>query len=201
MTTTGRPRGRPASADRADVIAAVSQEYFAGRKIDVQAIARQLGLSRATVYRWFGSREALIGEALAAAGERVVARAHRQARGRGPRRLLDTFDRINRELAASDALKRYLELEREVALHTLTSSAANVQPRMVAAIQVVIEQEVQAGAYVAPADSETLAYAVVRIAEAFLYNDAIAGIRGDVERLLQMEALLLDIPPAPRESQ
>ncbi len=193
MTATGRPRGRPASADRAAVISAAAEEYFAGRRVDVQAIARRLGLSRATIYRWFGSREAVIGEVLATAGERTVARAHRQARGSGPRRLLDALDRVNRELASSQALKRYLELEREVALHTLTSSAANVQPRIVAAIQRVIELEVAAGSYVPPADTETLAYAIVRIAEAFLYNDAIAGIRGDVDRLLQMEALLLDI--------
>ncbi len=198
MTTTGRPRGRPAAADRAAVIAVATEEYFAGRRIDVQAVARRLGLSRATIYRWYGSREALVGEVLAAAGEDVVARAHRLARGSGPQRLLDTLDRVNRELAGSQALRGYLELEREAALHTLTSGAANVQPRIVAAIQGVIDAEVARGAYEPPADTATLAYAVVRIAEAFLYNDAIAGIRGDVDRLLQMEALLLNITPEPR---
>jgi AcrR family transcriptional regulator len=32
-------------------------QYLHGRRIDVQAIAAQLGLGRATIYRWFGSRE------------------------------------------------------------------------------------------------------------------------------------------------
>ena len=70
-----------------------------------------------------------------------------------------------------------------------------MQPRIVAAIQGVIEAEAARGAYDPPADTATLAYAIVRIAEAFLYNDAIAGIRGDVDRLLQMEALLLNVSP------
>ena len=42
-------------------------------------------------------------------------------------------------------------------------------------------------------DPATLAYAMVRLAEAFLYNDAVAGMRGDVERLREVEAALLGI--------
>ena len=36
-----------------------------------------------------------------------------------------------------------------------------------------------------------LAYAIVRLGEAFLYNDAIVGIRGDTDRLREIEAALL----------
>ena len=39
------------------------------------------------------------------------------------------------------------------------------------------------GEYRPPADPETLAYAIVRLAEAFLYNEVAIGIRGD--RLFQ----------------
>jgi hypothetical protein len=80
----------------------------------------------------------------------------------------------------------------------LTSSGGPVQPRIVAAIQAVIESEAARGDYEPPVPTETLAYAIVRIAEAFLYNDAVAGIRGDVDRLLQIEALLLQLPAQAR---
>ena len=40
----------------------------------------------------------------------------------------------------------------------------------------MIDAEVAAGTYEPPADSDTLAYAIVRLAEAFLYNDAANGI-------------------------
>jgi len=45
-------------------------------------------------------------------------------------------------------------------------------------------------------DPATLAYAIVRLAEAFLYNDATAALRGDVDRLREIEAALLGVRPA-----
>ena len=45
----------------------------------------------------------------------------------------------------------------------------------------------------APTPPAVLAYAIVRLGEAFLYNDAIARIRGDTARLRQVEAALLGI--------
>jgi hypothetical protein len=67
----------------------------------------------------------------------------------------------------------------------------------------LIEAEIAAGRYDPPADPETLAYAIVRLAEAFLYNDASIGIRGDHTRLHAVQAALLGVPPrgqtAPRE--
>jgi Tetracyclin repressor-like, C-terminal domain len=63
----------------------------------------------------------------------------------------------------------------------------------VAAIAAMIEAEAAAGAYDPPIDPTTLAYAIVRLAEAFIYNDALAGIRGDVEDLRTIEAALLGI--------
>jgi Tetracyclin repressor-like, C-terminal domain len=40
-------------------------------------------------------------------------------------------------------------------------------------------------------DTETLAYAIVRLADAFLFNDAVADLRADVERLHEVQAALL----------
>jgi hypothetical protein len=57
----------------------------------------------------------------------------------------------------------------------------------------LIDAEVEAGNFVPRLPSGVLAYAIVRLAEAFLYNDALAGIRGDTERLRQVEAALLGV--------
>ncbi len=107
------------------------------------------------------------------------------------------FDRINRTLARSRALRRLLEQERDSAMRLLTSSAGVVQPRAVACVQALIDAEVAAGRYEPPADPATLAYAIVRLAEAFLYNDAAVGIRGDHERLREVEAALLGVRRQP----
>ena len=186
-------RGRPAAATRDDVLQGALYRYLRGQRIDVRAIAADLGLGRTTVYRWFGSRERLIGEVLVQAGDPLLDECRAQAKGEGATALLDAFDRVNRGLAQAPALRQFLELERHAALRIITSSAGVVQPHMVAKVAAWIEDEVRKGAYRTPVDPATLAYAIVRLAEAFLYNDAVAGIRGDIERLREVEAVILGV--------
>ena len=194
MQTAPR-RGRPPAASRDAVLRAAMGRYLRGERIDVQAIAARLGLGRTTIYRWFGSRENLIGEVLVTAAKPLLAEARAAARGRGGPALLDTFDRFNRRLADAPPLRQFVEHEREAALRVITSSAGIVQPQMVASIAGMIEDEVRAGTYQPPVEPDTLAYAIVRLAEAFLFNDAAVGIRGDVDRLREVEAALLGVTP------
>ncbi len=176
------------------MLEAALYRYLRGRRVDVQAIATELGLGRTTIYRWFGSRDVLLGEVLARAVDPVIDEARAGAGGRGGRALLDTFDRLNRSLADAPALRTFVENERDVALRVITSGAAFLQPHMVARIAGLIEAEVRAGRYEPPVDVKTLGYAIVKLAEAFLFNDAVAGMSGDVERLREVEAALLGVP-------
>jgi AcrR family transcriptional regulator len=189
----GRQPGRPAAASREEVLEAARRAFGAGERLDVLALAAEVGVARATVYRWFGSRDGLLGEAIARDAEEYFARVRARVRGRGPRALQRTFDQINRGLARSEALSTFLRQEGDAALRILTSSGGIVEPRSVDAIQAMIEAEIAAGAYDPPVDAETLAIAIVRLADAFLYNDARAGIRGEVDRLRDVEAALLGV--------
>jgi AcrR family transcriptional regulator len=193
-------RGRPAAASREDVLEAAIHRYLRGRRVDVRAIAAELGVGRATVYRWFGGRDGLMGEVLARAADPLLDAACAQARGRGGRRLLDVFDRFNRGIVGAPALRQYVEQEREAALRVITSGAGVVEPHLVGRIRVLIEEQVERGAYEPPVEPSTLAYAIVRLAEAFLFSDVAAGIRGDVDRLRDVEAALLGVgaKPPPR---
>jgi len=191
-TPTIQRRGRPAAASREDVLDAALHRYLRGRRIDVQAVAAELGLGRTTIYRWFGSREALIGEVVFRAAEPLIEAARAGARGRGGAALLDTFDRLNRKLVDAPALLRFVEQERDAALRILTMDGIP-QRRMVGNITRLIENEVRIGAYTPPVEPATLAYAIVKLAEAFLFNDAAAGMRGDVDRLRDVEAALLGV--------
>ena len=142
-STTRLGPGRPPAASRDDVLEAAMHRYLRGERVDVQAIAAELGLGRTTIYRWFGSREELIGEVLFRAAEPLIDAARAQARGRGGAALLDTFDRLNRSLDAAPALRQFVEQERDAALRIITSGAGVVQPRMVERIAGLIEEEVR----------------------------------------------------------
>src|ERR687897_459568 len=152
--TTAPRRGRPAAASREDVLDAATHRYLRGQRVDVQAIAPELGVGRTTIYRWFGTREELIGDVLVRVTEPLLQEARAGARGRGAAKILDTFDRFNRSLVDAPALRRFVEREREPA---------------------------------------TLGYAIVRLGEAFIFNEAAAGMRGDVARLREVETALLGV--------
>jgi AcrR family transcriptional regulator len=190
---TGRP-GRPAASTRKAALELATSRFQAGERVDVQAIARELGLARATMHRWFQTRELLLGELLAQLAEERLAVIRAESSNTGAAVLLETLDRFNREVAENRGLRALLASEQERALRILTSSVGLVQPRVVAALEALIDAEVKAGQFVAPTPPDVLAYALVKLGEAFLYNDALAGIRGDTDRLHQVEAALLGIP-------
>jgi AcrR family transcriptional regulator len=188
---TAPRRGRPAAASRDDVLAAATARYLRGQRIDVLSIASELGLGRTTIYRWFGTREELIGEVLPRVTKPLLDRARAEARGRGADKLVDTFDRFNRSLVAAPALRQFVDTERDAAVRIITSGAGNVQRRNVEMITEVIEAEVRAGAYDPPVEPATLGYAIVKLAEAFIFNESATGMRDSVDRLREVEAALL----------
>jgi AcrR family transcriptional regulator len=182
------------------VLALVTKLYLECQRVDITVVASRLGLGRATIYRWFGSREALLGEVIARQLELLVVRKRAEVRRRGALGLLDVLDRVNQTLIRSRAVRRLLEQERHGAMRLLTSSAGVVEPRAVACVQALIEEEMASG-YEPPTDPATLAYALVHLRHAFLWNDATSGVRGDYERLREVQAALLGIPakvPRPR---
>ncbi len=189
---TRRP-GRPAAASRADALALGTERFLAGERIDVKAIAQELGLARATMHRWFGTREGFIGVVLATLTEERLITIRGEVPGEGAPALVECFYRFNREMAATTGLRVLLAQEQERLLRMLTSSGGVVQPRIVAVVERLILAESDAGAFTPTVAPASLAYAIVRLAEAFLYNDAIVGIRGDTERLREVQAALLGV--------
>jgi AcrR family transcriptional regulator len=176
------------------VLAVVTELYLGGQRVDVTVVAARLGLGRATIYRWFGSRDALLGEVVARQLELLVARKRAEVRRRGAVGLLEVLDRVNQTLTRSRAVRRLLEQERSGAMRLFTSSAGVVEPRAVACVQGLIEEEMAGSGYEPPTDPATLAYALVHLRHAFLWNDATSGVRGDYERLREVQAALLGIP-------
>ena len=191
---TTRP-GRPAAATRDEVLTLARGRFLAAERVDMKALAHELGLARATMHRWFGTREELLGEMLADLAEERLLAIRRRTPGSGAGALLECFDRFNRELAATKGLGALLAQERERAFRILSSGAGAVQPRMVALVERMIDEEIEAGHFRASIAPPTLAYAIVRLAESFLYNDAMFGIRGDTARLHELEAVLLGLEP------
>src|SRR5262249_10357568 len=112
----------------------------------------------------------------------IMAQARSTTECRGAAALADTFSAVAELLALASGLRWFLESERESALRLVTASDGPVQPHVVAMGRRIIETEGRCG-YEPPVEIDTLAYATVRLVEAFLYNDAVVGLNADVRRL------------------
>ncbi|HEY5428564.1 MAG TPA: QsdR family transcriptional regulator [Solirubrobacteraceae bacterium] len=178
-----------------DVLRVVRAQYVNGQRVDLIAVADQLGFGREAIQRRFGSREALLSEAIFQEFELLMARKRAQAQGIGAWWLLEVLDGVNQALSRSVALRWLLEHEQRSGLRLLTSSGGHVQPRVVASIQRLIYDQVAVGAYLPTASPDGLAFALVRVMEAFLYDDADAQIRGDHEPMREIQAALLGVQP------
>src|SRR5947209_12982027 len=164
-------------ATPADAFDAARETWLAGRRLDMGALATELGISRATVYRWAGSREQLLGEVVLASAEELFERAEREVADlSGAERILTKFRRNTGRMVRSPALGSFLRTETQTALRILTSRAGVVQPGIVGLIAADLRAEQRKGALRLRLDVDVLAYAIVRVTEAFIYNDAICAV-------------------------
>lgn len=187
--------GRPAAANREQAFEYAVGMYLRGRRIDFSALASELHVGRTTIHRWFGTRDDLIVDVLGVTSVALLREVAGKTPGEGPERLLDVFDRFNRELGEVPALANFLENEKDP-MGYIARGDRGPQPMLVEAIGEMIQEEVDAGRFRAAVDAETVAYAIVRLAQSFMYADRATGVRGDLDRLREIEAMLLGLRSA-----
>ncbi|MCX5746621.1 MAG: QsdR family transcriptional regulator [Proteobacteria bacterium] len=163
-----------------DAFRLARKKWLAGERLDIGKLAVDLGVGRATVFRWVGSREHLYGEIISSGFAIDLERAKAEARAPGIERLFEVIERLLRALVASGPLRRFVEQDPEFALRVLTSKHSPVQHRCMLAFREAIDAQVAAGAMEPALPPEELAYLLVRIVESFLYRDVITGADPDV---------------------
>ena len=104
--------------------------------------------------------------------------------------MLGVVETLLRDVNASLPLRRFLDEEPEAALRILTSKEGRVQSGLVEALARLLERE-RAGGLVLGIDPRTLAYAIVRIGESFLYADVIADSEPDIDQAMEVVERLL----------
>ena len=176
-------------------VAAAAGWLETGRRLDMQGLADELGISRATLFRHVGGREALIGDAYALLTRQLLTRALRRAekRGRpGELRCVRFGREMNRETAKAPGLRQLLADEPALALRVLTEPRGPVQPLIVTFLTDVLSGDLEEHGLEAAVEVSSLAYALVRLGESFLYADALADRTPDLALANQLQAALLN---------
>lgn len=177
------PEGaEPPRALPPDIFHAALDTYLSQRRLDMRALAAELGMGRSTLYRKCGSRDRLLGEVIWYVIRRAMARALLEARtATGYQRVITAVGGFLRHVDSDEALHRFLDAEPEAALRILTSGDGFIRRGIRDAVERLLAHEAEAGRLRLSLDPATLAYVIVRIGEGFLYADVIAENEPDVD--------------------
>jgi AcrR family transcriptional regulator len=174
-----------------DVFAAALAKFLDLQRLDMRALAAELGIGRATLYRRAGGRDRLLGAVTWYLTRHAVARALDAAEGlEGRERIVAVYAHLVRDIHGRPALHRFLDAEPEAALRILTSKHGPVQPGLIAATDALLADEETRGLRLS-IDRSTLAYVMVRVGESFLYADVIADNEPAVDQAIEVVERLL----------
>jgi len=184
----GRPRGTPADAFRAAVKA-----FEDGPRLDMGRLASELGIAKATLYRWTGSREQLIGEVLSFLGEQGWMEALAATDElEGVERVLAIARHFLETVIAFEPLGRFIENETPLAFRVLTMRGGTVERTVIRQIAEVLEEERKRGSLTLRAPAIDLAYAATKVSEGFIYSDPFADIDPDLDAAMGIIRLLYE---------
>lgn len=183
----------------ADVVALATRAYLDGEAIDMSALAQQLGIGRATLYRWVGKREELLGVVLAEATERTFRAAERQAgppttRG-GAEYVVDVLALFMRSVLAAPGLKALTQREPMVFIRLATTPGA-VEDRAAALVEELLEREHTAERLSLALPVPALAVAIVRVCDFHMYAHLLGRGVPEVDTALEIVRVLVGAEPA-----
>lgn len=177
--TTTKLRDILTGADRrptpVDAFRAARATFIAPQRLDMQVLAAQLDISRATLYRWVGSRDDLLVEILWSLTDRTISRRLREAPHGQRERLASVLGQFVRDSVTFPGMVRFLDEEGDYAVRLLTIADHGFHPRLVSLLTALIEQEVAEDRCTGPASAAELAYAATRIIESFVHRRVLAG--------------------------
>ncbi|MDX6573633.1 MAG: hypothetical protein QOC86_2789 [Gaiellales bacterium] len=174
-----------------DAFRLARRKFLSAERIDMSALADELGVNRVTLYRWVGSRDRLLVEVVWSLGERTLQKVDRGVRATGGERVVRVVTRFLDDVISNPGMRRWLADEGELAMRLLTRHDTDFQPRLIDAIEEILREESDAGRLSLPVDLHEVAYVIVRLIESYTYLDLITGEQPDARRAEPVLRMLL----------
>jgi AcrR family transcriptional regulator len=185
----------PATIGSARFVNRAARWVHDGRRLDMQGLADELGVSRATLFRRVGGREELLSKALFVLTQRTLEVAAERWEAERPPRALHTPGtgrHVNAIVSSSTGLRRLLDDEPALAMRVLTNPRGRVQTGIVTFVAALLRRDMAEFGLVPLIEPEALAYALVRLGESFLYADVLANRQPDVATADRLQQALVE---------
>lgn len=186
---------RPPRLREARIVEVAARWIREGKRLDMQGLAAELGVSRVTLFRRVGSREELLGKALWLLTECTLAAAAARWEAERPPGELHTPGtgrHLNAIVSQAPGLRRLLDDEPALAIRVLTDPRGRVQTGIVAFVEAMLRRDIAEFGLVTVVEPDALAYALVRLGESFIYADVLAARKPDLATANRLQQALLE---------
>jgi AcrR family transcriptional regulator len=198
---TDTQRARQREEGRAALLEAARRRYLDGQPIDIPTLAAEQGISRATAYRWIGGNDDLLAAVLYKRTDDLWARYLDKHRDKtGAARIVEVISDFLHHVDDSKRFHTILETDPQRAMSIVASSAHPNQQLMITLVENLLRHEADNEYLQIDWNPHTLAYTIVRIFEAFLYADIVAGEHQDLDRAIEIIDILVRSTPNTRHT-
>jgi AcrR family transcriptional regulator len=175
----------------ADALRLARRTFLQERRVDMNELALALGVGRATLYRWTGDRDRLLGEVMWSLAQPALDMAKTGAKGEGIDWVLAVYRRFGELILDTPAVLHFVRTEPEAALRVMASKASPHQGRVIDWYRDLLVEAKERFGISYRLDEETLAFTLIRVAESFLWTDLITGGEPDLSRGWEVARVLL----------
>jgi AcrR family transcriptional regulator len=137
-STASEPAFRRPTAD--DALLLAREQFLAGDRIEMGALADQLGVNRTTLYRWVGEREQLLGNLISGLIDEWLEQVRPTVTSAGVDGVLEIVRRFLELAAGYEPLTAFTRREPPLALRVLTDRAGAVTRKADATVREVLAE-------------------------------------------------------------
>jgi AcrR family transcriptional regulator len=181
----------PSRTGPLDAFRLARRKWQNAERVDMSAIAKELGINRVTLYRWVGSREQLLVEVIWSLAERTLEKLDAETRKTGAERVVEVAAGFVDAVITNRGMQFWLAEEGESAMRLLTLRGPGYQARLIGWHEQLLREEADAGRLELPADLHEVAYVIVRLIESYVYLDLITGEPPEPRRAEPIMRMLL----------
>jgi AcrR family transcriptional regulator len=175
-----------------DAVNAAQATFLASERVDMGTLAGQLAISRATLYRWFGSRDQLVERILVQLADGFCSTALIDLEPEGDDRVLEYARRLMAITVGFEPLRAFVEREPQLALRLLIGQRGAIHAVISRALLAVVSETRTAGETAA---LEPNVDVVVWVATSLQWATLAGGEEPQTERVVEIVRALLTASP------
>jgi AcrR family transcriptional regulator len=177
------------------VLRTAQRVFLVTGTLEMRALARELGIGRATLYRWNRSRDELLSDVLLSLARANLRRVeHETKTPPGALRVCHVHDQHIRRISGNPSLRAFIQAEPEVASRLLLDINGKVHRGVTNALADFLRRQEEGSEWRAPLGVDTFARVVSRMSETYIYADLIGLGEPEAETPDMILRLLLGVP-------